>query len=108
MPVLPFKHLRSRAELSEGIDTFSRSGMASPLNQTARTVSVIAGTLVALSCGTNVSLDELLALTEVIVNGVTVCIFSMGATICSPDEALIDREQLDRKSSFAMEEELRG
>lgn len=74
--------------------------MASPLNQTARVLSVVAGTLVALSCGTNVSLDEFLALVEMVANGYgfTVCVFSMGTAICSPDEALIDGEQLDRKS----------
>lgn len=72
--------------------------MAGALHQTARTISVVAGTLVALSCGTNVRESDFLVPPNDKVNMVTVCVFSMGAAICSPDEALLDREQLDRES----------
>ncbi|KAJ5292707.1 uncharacterized protein N7443_008660 [Penicillium atrosanguineum] len=69
--------------------------MTGALHSTARIVSVVAGTLVALSCGTNVGDLEFLASSDVAVDTFPVCIFRVGSAICPSDEALVDREQLD-------------
>lgn len=94
-PCVTFSVFENGLKLGE--DDFI-TDMAGTLHQTARTISVVAGTLVALSCGTNVCQSDFSVLPNDKADSVTVCIFSVGTTICSPDEALLDREQLDRES----------
>ena len=69
--------------------------MTGSLSTAARVTSVVAGTLVALSCGTNVSRlqfhDRLRAISLIL--GFKVRIFSMGTTIRRAYEALLDRKQ---------------
>ena len=67
--------------------------MTGSLHQTARAVSVIAGTLVALSCGTNVRASMIPGLPARIgPDDFIVCVLGMGAAVCAPDETLVDRE----------------
>lgn len=82
--------------------------MAGPLHKTARVVSVIAGTLVALSCGTNVrprcSWLYLIYFFLVVYSpdNMTVCILGMGSAVRSSDEALVNREQPNRESAWPL------
>lgn len=65
--------------------------MSGSLHRTARIISVIAGTLVALSCGTNVrDISNLISFRTIKLNSVSVCILRVGATIRAANEALFD------------------
>ncbi|KAJ5584397.1 uncharacterized protein N7459_004197 [Penicillium hispanicum] len=76
--------------------------MTGSLHTTARVISVAAGTLVALSCGTNVRVSVLASPCEVDDGSRSlVCLFSMGATVRASDEAVINREQPDRSQGAA-------
>lgn len=82
--------------------------MAGPLHQTARVVSVIAGTLVALSCGTNVRLLDcrwlsvvwFYSLMRMLTDILAVRILGMGSAVRPSHEALVNRKQPNRESAW--------